>query len=160
MLRKVTERTPDLIIGAQDNPYMKRWVLKRWKGFQLALHNIMRSDDDRALHDHVGWNISIILTGYYYEWLFDPRADPTKTPVPGSAYPYGYRRRLRLPLVPYFRPAARPHRLEINRPVWTIWLRGPHIREWGFWCKQGWVHWTQFTAGGRNGNSTIGRGCD
>jgi hypothetical protein len=37
-------------------------------------------------------------------------------------------------------------------------LTGPRIREWGFWCPQGWRHWRAFTSG-RNGE-TIGRGCE
>lgn len=140
-------RPPDLIIGSADNPYMRRWILFRWKGCQIALHNICRSDDDRALHDHVGWNVSIILWGRYTEHL--------------SHAWEAHRAKRRYPWLPYCRPAGRPHRLELRHgPVWTLWIRGKHIREWGFYCPKGWVHWTKFTRGGKEGQSTIGRGCD
>lgn len=132
---------------------MRRWVLWRWRGFQLALHNIMRSDDDRALHDHVGWNLSLILWGRYTEHLshaWQPKGHPAHL-----------KPRRRHQWLPYFRAAHKPHRLELRHgPVWTLWLRGPHIREWGFHCPKGWVHWTRFTAGGKEGQSTVGRGCD
>lgn len=131
---------PDLIIGGTENPYMIRWVLFRFRGWQLALHKICRSDDDRALHDHVGDNLSIILKGRYTE-MPDRQVYGAGNVV--------------------FRRADKPHRLVLDpgKPVWTLWLRGPHIREWGFHCPKGWVHWTLFTSGGKDGVSTIGRGC-
>lgn len=40
----------------------------------------------------------------------------------------------------------------------TLFITGPRIREWGFWCPKGWRHWKEFTAPADSGN--IGRGCD
>jgi hypothetical protein len=118
-----------------------RWTLVRFFGWQMALHKICRSDDDRALHDHVGDNLSIVLRGQYTEM-------PDRQ-VYGSGNVV-------------FRKAEKPHRLVLNpgEHVWTLWLRWPHRREWGFYCPKGWVHWTKFTSGGREGSSTIGRGCE
>lgn len=133
-------RPPDLIVGGADNPYLMRWTLWRWRGWQLALHKICRSDDDRALHDHVGDNLSIILKGSYLE----VRNEGTFRP--------------KVPLV--FRKAETPHRLIIDgEPVWTLWLRWPKRREWGFHCPQGWVNWKNFVTGTNTGVSGIGKGC-
>jgi hypothetical protein len=43
-------------------------------------------------------------------------------------------------------------------PVWTLFVTGPRVRSWGFWCAHGWRHWKTFTAGPRG--ETVGRGCD
>lgn len=59
---------------------------------------------------------------------------------------------------PVFRTAKFAHRLElVQGPVWTIFITGPRIREWGFYCPKGWRHWTVFTD--KTGNN-IGKGCD
>jgi hypothetical protein len=56
------------------------------------------------------------------------------------------------------RRASAAHRIELHAgPVWTLFIVGPHIREWGFLCPHGWRHWREFTAGDRNGRG--GRGC-
>lgn len=140
-------RAPDLIIGPPANPYMLRWVLWRWRGWQLALHRICRSDDDRALHDHVGDNLSFVLSGTYE----DMREDRTiRRGWPWSRWE--------------FRRAETAHRLILPRgPVWTLWLRWPPRREWGFHCPKGWRHNEDYTNGGNyygSGVSTVGRGCD
>lgn len=136
-------REPDLIIGPEDDPYMLRWHLIRWRGWQLALHKICRSDDDRALHDHVGDNISFILRGQYTE-------------MPDRQV-YGVGNVI-------FRKAEKSHRLVLNagQSVWTLWLRWPPRRQWGFHCPKGWVHWKEFIGQDYNttGKSPIGKGCD
>ena len=63
-------RAPDFVIGPAGDPYMRRWwVIPRNKWFNIYLHNIMRSDDDRALHDHPWTNVSVLLRGSYLEHL-------------------------------------------------------------------------------------------
>src|SRR5580704_9904819 len=62
-------RPPDFIIGGNEFPYMRRWwVIPRNRIFNIYLHHFLRSDDDRALHDHPSWNVSILLKGEYTEW--------------------------------------------------------------------------------------------
>lgn len=138
---------PDLIIGPEDGPYMLRWHLIRWRGWQLALHKICRSDDDRALHDHVGDNVSLILRGRYTELPGEWGR--------GTVYGAGS---------VIFRKAETPHRLVLDKGAvaWTLWLRWPPRRQWGFHCPKGWVHWKQFIGEDYHttGKSPIGRGCD
>lgn len=137
---------PDLVIGPEDDPYMLRWHLFRWRGWQLALHKIRRSDDDRALHDHSGDNLSIILRGQYTE-MPERRVFGAGNTI--------------------FRKAEKPHRLVLNddsraNPVWTLWFRWPPRRQWGFHCPgRGWVHWREFIGEdyATTGKSPIGRGC-
>ncbi len=66
-----------------------------------------------------------------------------------------------------FRRAEMPHRIVLLRgsscPVWTLWLRWPPRREWGFHCPKGWRHWREYVAKRAGyydaGVSTVGRGC-
>ena len=43
-------------------------------------------------------------------------------------------------------------------PAWTLFITGPRVREWGFWCRQGRRHWRVFTDPDDSGK--IGLGCD
>ena len=127
-------RPPDLIVGRPDNPYLKRWTLVRWRGWQLAFHQILRDDDDRALHDHVGDYWALILWRGYFEVL---RHD---WEIAAGAWPVG---RYRHPFIPYQRRSNAPHRLVLKhpkRPTYTLWLRAPKVREWGFHTDWGWIH--------------------
>lgn len=151
--RVADRRKPDFVIGGEANPYLKRWwLIPRNRVFNLYLHHFLRSDDDRALHDHPWWNVSLLLDGAYVEHL------------PGADMQAGYSiRRESGALV--FRKARAAHRIELDlsthmargeEPVWTLFVTGPRIREWGFWCKQGWRHWKEFTDETGTG---IGKGC-
>ena len=66
--RIADRRPPDYIIGGKEQPYMLRWwVIPRNRWFNIYLHYFLRSDDDRALHDHPWFNVSILLDGGYTE---------------------------------------------------------------------------------------------
>ncbi|WP_287865143.1 hypothetical protein [Achromobacter sp.] len=53
--RHAWRRPPDFVIGDAADPYLRRgWIISRNPVFNLYLHQFLRSDDDRALHDHPG----------------------------------------------------------------------------------------------------------
>lgn len=136
-------RAPDFVIGEVGDIYLRRWwIIPRNRWFNVYLHNFRRSDDDRALHDHPWWNISIILRGSYVEEM------------PGSA------RKLRRAFRPVWRRSTAAHRVELidGAPVWTLFVTGSKSREWGFHCPRGWIPWRQFVAVREGGNS-VGAGC-
>jgi hypothetical protein len=138
-------REPDVFIGGRENTYLARWWLRRNKFINYYLHNFRRSDDDRALHDHPWWNLSILLRGTYTEHTIDA----------GGVHV----RRIRTAGDIVFRRAESAHRIELHDgPCWTLFITGPKIREWGFHCPKGWRHWRVFTNPADNG-ATIGRGC-
>ena len=135
------ERKPDFIIGDPDNPYMRRWwVVPRNEGCNVYLHEILRDDDDRALHDHPWDNTSMLLQGSYVEHTASGKTLREKGSV-------------------ISRLAADAHRLEVvpGEPVISLFMTGPKVREWGFLCPERWVPWREFTAG-ENGE-LIGKGC-
>jgi hypothetical protein len=135
-------RQPDFIIGDDpDAPYMLRWwVVPRNEQMNVYLHKILRDDDDRALHDHPWANTSYVIAGRYREI------------TPDGEF-------IRGPGDVVTREAGALHRLELigGEPCISLFMTGPKVREWGFACPKGWVHWRDFT-GGVNGER-IGRGC-
>lgn len=142
MLREcVINREPDFVIGDKSNPYMLRWHLQKSKtDSSVYLHCILRDDDDRALHDHRGHTASIVLSGVLREVL----KNDSRLLEPGSIT---------------YREAEVGHRLEVvEGPVWTLFITGPTLREWGFHCPNGWRHWQEFCAPHDQG--LMGRGCD
>lgn len=135
-------REPDFVIGDPSEPYIRRWyVIPRNRWFNIYLHQILHSDDDRALHDHPWWNVSIILKGSYLE-------------VTGAG-----KRLMRRRGNVVFRLAKTAHRLEVrdHSSCWSLFLTGSATRIWGFHCPKGWIPWTEFTAPGAKGQ--IGAGC-
>jgi len=140
---RTPRRKPDFIIGGADTPQILRWwVIPRNRWFNIYLHHILRSDEDRALHDHPWWNVSIILRGGY--WEHTPNARIWRSA--GSIVPRG---------------GKSAHRLEIDsaraeRAV-TLFITGPLFRTWGFHCPKGWVPWKDFVDDRDSG--AVGRGC-
>lgn len=144
--RIADRRPPDFIVGGKEDPYLMRWwVIPRNRFFNVYLHHFMRSDDDRALHDHPWWNLSILLRGEYTE----------HTIAAGGVNQAVIRRAGQFK----FRGAKSAHRIELhNGPCWTLFLTGPTLRTWGFHCPRGWRPWKEFVSDRDNGS--IGRGCD
>jgi hypothetical protein len=135
-------REPDFVIGPKEDPYLRRWwLIPRNRWFNIYLHEIRHGDDDRAMHDHPWWNVSIILRGGYLEHM------------PGG------RRAVRGPRSVTFRLPTALHRLETigGLTTWTLFITGPVVREWGFACPQGWRVWTEFVSARDAGE--VGRGC-
>lgn len=141
------KRAPDFIIGGDVNSYLRRWwVIPRNPIFNIYLHEFLRDDDDRALHDHPWFNVSVVLSGDYIEHTI-------KTGGIGV-------QKLRKTGGIVFRSPRLAHRISLinKRPCWTLFVTGPRLRSWGFHCPRGWVHWRDFTNPDDSG-ATVGRGC-
>ena len=139
-------RRPDFVIGGEDSPYLVRWwLIPRNRFFNIYLHRFLRSDDDRALHDHPWVNCSYLLQGEYTEWTIEA----------GGVH---YSRVLKSGQV-RFRGPRFAHRVELHAaPCWTLFITGPVVRVWGFHCPAGWRPWHIFVSDRDNG--AVGRGCE
>ena len=134
----IMARKPDFVIG---DDYLRRWwIIPRNPGANVYLHEILHSDDDRALHDHPWANTTVVLSGGYIEHtpdgIFERQTGDVVT-----------------------RAADALHRLVVpdgGRAV-TLFMTGPTVREWGFQCLQGWRHWREFVDERATGK--VGRGC-
>ena len=173
-------RPPDYIVGIDDpiGPYLLRWYITPWRGWyrhineaqrtrwqrlavwismrlpNIYLHKFLRSDDDRALHDHPWAWASLLLRGSYVEHT-----------IAGGGI---HRRHVRAPGSLKVASPCAAHRVELwdldgtgPKPCWTLFFTTPILREWGFHCPQrGWVHWRIFTAAADGRRGEIGKGCD
>jgi len=147
MVKQVmASRLHDFRVGPDDNPYLLRWWLKRSPESSVYIHLFLKSDDDRALHDHPWDSVSLVLDGRYVEV------------TPEGSIP-------RFAGDVIFRKAAEPHRIEIadGETAVTLFITGPRQREWGFHCGEdtpagGWRPWQDFVKPGDIGG--IGRGCE
>lgn len=160
ILKWARARQPDFIIGGQDNPYLRRhWLFPRNPFFNIYVHEFLRSDDDRAHHDHPWlFNASWLIDGQYIEHTITAGGALVRT----RRYAGDWK----------FRWGKAPHRVELAKdvfdcscnawrllPCWTIFITGPRVREWGFYCMgRGWIHWKRFTSPDDKG--AVGKGCD
>jgi len=109
-------------------------------GYSLKLHIILKSDEDRAFHDHPWTFATLMLCGGYFEHT--PNLNEVGEWINQGATikrwikPWTWR----LCRSPY------PHRLELSggNPAVTLVFMCPRIREWGFYTKHGWVPWFLF----------------
>ena len=150
----VAVRAPDFVVGATSpgGAYLRRWyVIPRNRWFNVHLHQFLRDDDDRALHDHPWWSASLMLDGAYIEHTIAPGGIHRREMIEAGT--------LRV------RSAAHAHRIELlarrgdRKPCWTLFITGPVVRRWGFHCpQQGWIDFVRFTRPGNTGET--GAGCD
>jgi hypothetical protein len=112
-------------------PYLDRVYLWRTRWFSIRFHKILMSDLDRHLHDHP-WNwFTFMVKGAYFE----------ETAGGGRVIHAGMMNGHK---------AETGHKLTLLTPeVWTIFITGRHLREWGFLTENGWVHHKEYGNEGR-----------
>jgi len=146
--RGIMQRAPDFVIG--DNYLRRWWVIPRNEGCNIYLHEITKSDEDRAGHTHPWNNTSYLIEGEYVEVVYSRQ-------TPWAELDRFHRKAGDI----VERTADHCHRLivpEGGRAV-SLFITGPKIQEWGFWCAEGerFVHWTDFVDMTDSGK--VGRGC-
>ena len=143
---------PRMDIGRVGDLYLSRWTLLgrrigRPGSRAVFLHRFMRSDH-HDLHDHPWPFVSVVLAGGYWEHTPADLANPAG---PTKRRWYGPGRVL-------VRPAEWRHRVELppGREAWTVVIRGPKSRSWGFYCPAGYVDWRTYTGRLDAGNPGCG----
>jgi hypothetical protein len=125
LISKFLSRLDRKNIGdGKGNTFFLRYHVFKCRWFSIFLHEFMRSDSDRCLHDHPWPFISIVLRGGYTEQM----PDGMHRRRPGSIL---------------FRRANAAHRIEIDpdtRP-WSLVIVGRKSRDWGFFTLHGWEAW-------------------
>jgi hypothetical protein len=126
-----------IIMDRQNNePYLERYYIlfntRKHFPFNLFLHKFLKGDPD-DVHDHPWPYATLILKGGYYEWI--PEFNSLGQKI-------GEIRHWRGP--GSFRTASANtyHRVELKEGVtaWTLFMPGPHKREWGFLVDNKWIH--------------------
>jgi len=107
--------------------YMERYWLIPYNrlGPAARIHHILRSDNDRAFHDHPWPYVTIILRGGY--WEVTPQYDSSGVYIREDRQWYG-------PGSVLMRRAKSWHRLELpeGQPAWTLFITGRRQQTWGF----------------------------
>ncbi|HXQ36258.1 MAG TPA: hypothetical protein VN843_19760 [Anaerolineales bacterium] len=145
LIQKAKE-TPYFHLRDKDSGeiYMERYWLKQPDengGNAIRVHHTMRSDFDRALHDHPWPSTSIILKGGFYEIL------PEDQKQDASLDANRYLRIWRGPGDVVSRSASDRHRLEIpdGQTCWSMFIVGEWEKDWGFYDKEeGFVYWRKY----------------
>lgn len=161
--RVSASREPDFQVRRADGAdriYLRRWwLVPRGNDVNVYLHQMIL-DDDAVLHDHPYRSMSLMLTGGLTERYQE---------VPGNfGGPVLTRRVNRGDIVA--RSERLAHQLLVDEDargrVWTIFVTGPRLREWGFWCPHGWRKWSDYVAVNQDpsvrhggGTSGVGIGC-
>jgi hypothetical protein len=115
--------------------------------FNIFIHKFLKSDPDEV-HDHPWPYATLILKGGYYEWVPD---------FDSNGVMFGQRRYWRGP--GHFRICSPTsyHRIELKPGVtaWTMFMPGPHKREWGFLVNNKWIHNDEYIESRRQTGRTV-----
>jgi hypothetical protein len=143
-------RAPDFVIGHKSDPYLRRWwVIPRNPIANVYLHDFRKDDDDRACHCHPWISLSLALKGKMLERYLDRSGgivvEREREVVPGDVL---------------YRRSVFAHRMIVTEPgSLTLFITGPRIREWGFWCGgRRFVPWQEFVDDRDRG--LVGKGCE
>lgn len=133
-----------VIMDRVDNePYLERYYplfnTRQHTGFNIYIHKFLKGDPD-DVHDHPWSYATFILAGGYYEWV--PVFNTLGEKINEIRYWRG---------PGHFR-VCRPdsyHRVELKPGVtaWTLFMPGPHKRQWGFLVDNKWIHNDNYLAG-------------
>lgn len=121
------------IISQEGELHFQRYRLLATPWFNLYLHRISKSDEDKHSHDHP-WNFwSWILWGSYREVYSLP---PSHLAVHYATYRPGQVAR---------HAALDAHSITLLTPVvWTLVLTTGRSRVWGYQTKQGWIDFKSY----------------
>lgn len=128
----VASHRPCKIITYDGQDILRRYhLLELPGGMTLVLHQFVRSDPDRGLHDHPwSFGASFVLAGGYFERrvsAFDGPVGKDKAQVPIQETWFAPGRFNTFNGEDY-------HRVFVptGQDAWTLFLSGPRIKTWGF----------------------------
>ena len=119
-----------------DEPLLTRYYLflkdRKWFPFNIFVHKFHKGDPG-DVHDHPWPYFTLILAGGYYEWVPQFNLNGTMSCQVRKWRGPGHFR---------FCSATSYHRIELKPGVtpWTMFIPGPHKREWGFLVNNKWIH--------------------
>lgn len=121
-----------------DKDYMQRWfIIPRNRFFNIYFHRFFGSDAPTP-HDHPWISFGLILDGEYLEHT--PEGDFKRSKGEWT---------VRMP--------SSLHWIEIDKPVYTLFITGPRVRRWGFQCKERWVDFREYIDA--RGDNRLASGC-
>lgn len=111
-------------LGRKECPYAYRWTLNLCL-FSIRVHQWIRSDDKRFMHDHPWHFVTLVVRGGYTD-VSHPEGKHPSTAEPN-------RDRLTIGSI-RFRRATHSHYVEVDKGgAWSVLLCSMPVRDWGFW---------------------------
>ena len=110
-----------VITSKKGNVHFRRWRLIETRWFNIYIHQILRADEDKDMHDHPWSFWSIILKGGYIEFTKDGSIRRTFLDCAYRKYNF-------------------PHKIGVVIwPTWSFVITGPRKPNWGYHTKSGWI---------------------
>jgi hypothetical protein len=130
---------------ADGDVYLDRWAIAHDRIGGIMLHRMAAPDPGVDLHDHPWWFVTIPLWGGYIEERALTREAPALAAIAERMAPNIHRTRGVVERRDVFRPRAM--RLDechtvtslVRRSAWSLVIRGPRIRSWGFYLASGYM---------------------
>ena len=158
-LKTLISGRPHLTINRSDGPYLQRWCLIPHNRFlNVYLHRFLGSDEDAALHNHPWWSIGMILKGKYLEYFqanygseiivrlvtkFKPKIRSTRcfhrVKLFNTYKCSNCNIERNIEEEVYCWSCREGSMLYHTCNVWTIFITGPKIQDWGFLCPKGFI---------------------
>lgn len=156
-------------VNCDRDPYLHRWYVFKTRRISLFVHKFVRSDEDRALHDHP-WSFLVVPVWRGYIEHSDRPMDNAEyiTALLGAVDCYSVERFLKsvsvvspraavvsrvLPILgTRYREATYRHRVQLLTdtagnplPAWSLFFHFEKVRDWGFWDKvAGFIQWNKW----------------
>lgn len=135
------------VIKSQDGEtHFKRWKLFELPWFGIYIHKIYQSDKDLHAHSHPWDFASFVLKGEYCEWD-----------------EYFWEKRRCGWLSWNSKKRHEFHKLELDKPVWSLFFRGKkhwtnkkdQVSDWGYWVEGELIHHQKYRQMKRAGELDI-----
>lgn len=105
-------------LGEKECPYAFRWVFIFF-GYAIRIHQWIRSDDKRYMHDHPWWFYTFVLKGSYTD-VYEENGIIKKDKLKQFSFRY--------------RNSGHRHYVDIPKNgCLTILITGKPLRKWGFY---------------------------
>lgn len=123
------------VIETNGDRYLTRIMFPRVLGVRVFLHHFHRPDGDRNLHNHPWtWAASAILCGSYdEERLVAPELDGNLATDVRRVRWFNW-------LTDQDYHAVK----KLHGDVWTLFVTGPRVQDWGFLTDKGHVSWREY----------------
>lgn len=125
---------------ADSRSRLYQWLTRH---LAIRLHHILRSDNDRHLHDHPCWNVSVVLKGGYFEIMPMVQKNPAVFVEGDQELTFKV---WRGPGSIVFRRASARHKIVLppGQTCWSIFILGRKSQPWGFYTPTGKVGWREY----------------
>jgi hypothetical protein len=133
------------IVSKEGVVHFRRYRLLSTPWFNIYVHNILASDEDRDPHDHPWSFIAFMFWGSYLEEWLGAYEDWSYWNPP-KGFGHDLRKSIRQMGSLYYHNAKDFHKITLRTPsVWTlVFASGRKRPGWGYQTRQGWIQFQEY----------------